>query len=82
MALRALPAREVLPAAQALAAQIANNSPLSVQDLKRSLALDEAALEQALAREAECQSIGYASEDLGEGLRAAAERRALVFRGR
>lgn len=82
MALRAVPTARVREEAQALAKTIANNAPLAIRALKKSLAVDRAALEAALAFEAEQQSVSYASADLAEGLAAAAQRRAPQFTGR
>lgn len=81
IALEAVPAVDVLTRATALARSIARNAPLAVAGLKRGLAIDEEALARALAHEAREQSISYASADLGEGLRAAAERRTPTFVG-
>ena len=82
VALEAVPADVVLARAQALAGQIARNAPLAVRALKASLGLDPAALRAALGNEAFRQAESYGSEDLGEGLAAAVERRAATFRGR
>ncbi|MRG95358.1 enoyl-CoA hydratase/isomerase family protein [Polyangium spumosum] len=82
MALEAVPAEHVRPRAAELAAQIAGNAPLVVRALKKSLGLDRAALAAALDREAYEQAVSYASEDLGEGLRAASEKRRPAFSGR
>ncbi len=82
VALEAVGASEVLPRAQALAAQMANNAPLAVRALKATLAPDAAALRAALENEAFRQAESYGSADLGEGLAAAVERRAAVFVGR
>jgi enoyl-CoA hydratase/carnithine racemase len=82
IALEALPAGEVLPRALGLARTVARNAPLAVEGVKRSLAIDPASLSRALADEAREQAISYASADLGEGLRAAAERRAASFERR
>jgi enoyl-CoA hydratase/carnithine racemase len=82
VALEALPVAEVLPRAMALAHGIARNAPLAVAGVKRGLAIDSAALGRALAHEAREQAISYASTDLGEGLLAAAQRRAPSFEGR
>jgi enoyl-CoA hydratase/carnithine racemase len=81
VALEAVEAGAVLARAQALAAQIARNAPLAVRALKASLAVDPAALRAALENEAFRQAESYASADLGEGLAAAAARRAAVFTG-
>lgn len=82
VALEALPADAVLPRAQALAAQMAKNAPLAVRALKATLGVDASALRAALEGEAFRQAESYGSEDLGEGLAAAVERRAATFRGR
>jgi enoyl-CoA hydratase len=82
LALEALPADEVLPAALELAAEIAASSPVVVRQLKATLAADAPDLSSALDLEAEAQSIDYGTEDLREGLAAARERRAPVFPGR
>jgi enoyl-CoA hydratase/carnithine racemase len=81
LALEALPGDAVLPRAQSIAQQIAANGPLAVRALKRELGVDRAALTRALEAEAHHQAESYASRDLGEGLAAAAERRAPVFTG-
>ena len=81
MALEAVAAEEALPRAQAIARQIAANAPLAVRALKGELGVDRAALQKALAAEAFHQAESYGSRDLGEGLAAAAERRAPSFEG-
>lgn len=81
LALEAVGADEVLPRARALAATIAANGPLAVRGLKKQLGLDRAALARALDAESRHQAESYASADLGEGLKAAAERRPPVFTG-
>ena len=82
MALEACPSERVLPRAKELAEQIANAAPLVTRALKKQLGVDRAALSAALDREAFEQASSYASEDLGEGLRAAAEKRKPAFAGR
>jgi enoyl-CoA hydratase/carnithine racemase len=83
LASRALPAAEVPAAARARAAEIAAGAPLAVRGTRRSLAQSAANdLDAQLALEAAGQAIGYASEDLREGLAAAREGRAPGFRGR
>lgn len=81
LALEALPRAEVLPRAKALAGQVAANAPLAVRALKQALAVDRGALTAALEFEARAQAESYGSADLGEGLAAAAEKRAPGFRG-
>ncbi len=82
VALEAVPAGDVLARAQAMAGQIARNAPLAVRALKASLGLDPAALRAAMENEAFRQAESYGSEDLGEGLAAAVDRRTATFHGR
>lgn len=82
LALESRPTDEVLPAARALAAEIAASSPVVVRQLKRTLADLPDRLEDALDREAAAQAVNYASDDLLEGLTAGRERRAPDFPGR
>lgn len=82
LALRAVPTASVQDDAMALARTFAGNAPLAVRALKQALGVDRPALDAALAFEAEQQSQSYASADLAEGLRAAAERRPAAFTGR
>ncbi len=81
LALEALPASDVRARAEALARDIAGSAPLAIRGLKRSLRVDPDALGRALAHEAREQAVSYASADLGEGLRAAVERRSPSFEG-
>lgn len=82
MALEACPGERVLARAQELAGQMADAAPLVTRALKQRLGVDRGALAAALDHEAYEQASSYASEDLGEGLRAAAEKRKAVFVGR
>ncbi len=82
LALEARPADEVLPAARALAAEIAAASPVVVRQLKDTLEDLPDDLGRALDREAAAQAVNYGSEDLVEGLAAGRERRAARFPGR
>jgi enoyl-CoA hydratase/carnithine racemase len=82
MALEACPGELVLSRAKEIANQIADAAPLVTRALKKQLGVDRAALAAALDHEASEQASSYASEDLGEGLRAAAEKRKPVFVGR
>ena len=60
----------------ALAKRIANNSPVAVRSLVRTLrAKQDVGLEQALWREADAQSHGYSPSDFIEGITAIGERR-------
>jgi enoyl-CoA hydratase/carnithine racemase len=82
LALEAMPAGQVLPAALDLAVEIAANSPVVVRQLKQTLAAQAPDLPAALDLEAAAQAINYATEDLQEGIAAARERRAPSFPGR
>lgn len=82
LALEAHEADRVLPAALAIAAEIAAASPVVTRQLKTTLTEPAADLDGALDREAAVQSISYATEDLREGLQAARDRRAPLFPGR
>ena len=82
MALEALPADQVLPAALELGAEIASSSPVVVRQLKETLRADAAHLDAALDLEAAAQAVDYGTEDLLEGLTAARQRRSPTFPGR
>lgn len=82
LALEAVPAKDVLPRAMALAKRIASGAPLALRALKQGLGVDRAALQAALEREALAQAESYGSADLGEGLKAVSERREPRFVGR
>jgi len=80
---RVVPQAEVMPAAEALAAQIAAGPPLAVRAVKRMLfGAQRAELERALELEAAQQAKCFASEDCTEGIRAFFEKRAPRFQGR
>jgi len=77
------PPDALLPAARALAGEIARAAPIAVAQTKRSLHESPGrTLEQALAAEADAQAIDYATSDLREGVLAARERREARFSGR
>ncbi|WP_021781427.1 enoyl-CoA hydratase/isomerase family protein [Myxococcus hansupus] len=82
LALESAPSGQVLARAREVAGRIAANAPLAVRALKTRLGVDRAQLLRALEAEARFQAESYGSADLGEGLAAAAERRAPVFKGR
>lgn len=83
LALEALAADEVLPAALSLAEDIAASSPMVVRQLRASLAASPTnSLDEQLDLEAAMQAVNYGSEDLGEGLSAVRERRDPHFTGR
>jgi enoyl-CoA hydratase/carnithine racemase len=80
---RAVARDEVVPAALALAREIAESAPLPVRGAKRALAgALGASLEAQLRFEAEQQSRNYETRDLREGIAAAREKRAPRFEGR
>jgi len=74
---------EALPAAQALAAQLAAGPGRSLALMKGMIGrYGSMTLEAALADEAEAQAIASQTEDFLEGVRAFQEKRAPVFKGR
>ncbi|GGJ43317.1 enoyl-CoA hydratase [Neoroseomonas lacus] len=78
-----VPQAEVLPAAQALAKEIAVSSPMAVQSMRASMRRDMAvAFEQATEREFHQQSWQRQMEDFAEGRAAMNERREPNFKGR
>jgi len=82
LANRAVAREETLPAALALAAEIASAAPVAVRGAKRSLAQSEGAeLGVQLDQEAAEQALCYESADLLEGLAAVREKRAPRFGG-
>ncbi|MEM7409274.1 MAG: enoyl-CoA hydratase-related protein [Myxococcota bacterium] len=83
LANRVLPAAEVVPAARALAEEIAACAPLAVRAVKRALdRTADATLEDQLSFEAHEQAVTFESQDVHEGLAAARERRDPKFAGR
>jgi enoyl-CoA hydratase len=73
---------EVLPAARALAADLAAVAPLAVRGVKRTLRRSEhASLEDQLGFEAAEQAACFESRDVHEGLAAVRERRPPRFEG-
>ncbi len=77
-----LPPEQVLPRAMALAAQIAGNGPLAVQQVKRTvMAASGASLEQGYAIEDDSRRTVFASADAQEGPRAFMEKRPPRFTG-
>ena len=78
-----VPLDRLLPAAQALAAEIAENAPLAVVATRKTLREGLAAAVRAQTNhEHEQQTILRATDDFAEGVRAVQERRAGVFQGR
>ena len=77
------PLADLLAAAQALAAEIAENAPLAVIATRKTLRQGLAdAVRAQTNHEHEEQTILRATEDFAEGVRAVQERRAGVFTGR
>jgi enoyl-CoA hydratase len=80
---RAVPREVVLDEALGRADEIASAAPLAVRGAKRALAQAlDVDLDAQLDFEAEQQAICYESADLAEGLRAAREKRPVIFTGR
>jgi enoyl-CoA hydratase len=80
---RALPAEEVLPAARALAEDIALCAPLANRAVKRALERSlGASLEDQLSFEASEQAINFEGEDVHEGIAAVREKRDPRFTGK
>lgn len=80
---RVVPAGEALVEARKVAAQIAENGPLAVQAIKRSVQETEGLAEaEALAKELEIGWPILATEDAKEGPRAFAEKRKPAFKAR
>ena len=77
------PAEALLPAAHAMAEEIAGAAPIAVAQAKATLARGaDLSLTEALEREAACQAIDYASADMAEAVAAFREKREPVFRAR
>jgi enoyl-CoA hydratase len=80
---RIVPAGEALTEAKKVAAQVAENGPLAVQAIKRSVLETEGLPEkEALAKELEIGWPILATEDAKEGPRAFAEKRKPIWKGR
>lgn len=74
---------EVRPTAQALAAEIAENSPLGVVETRATVRQDLAErVRAATARELEIQNRLKATDDFKEGVKAMSERRVPDFKGK
>jgi enoyl-CoA hydratase/carnithine racemase len=82
LALEAVPAADVVVRAQGDRGELrALRTARGPARSPAELGPDRGALRLALEREAAEQAISYGSQDLGEGLKAAAERRAPAFKG-
>jgi enoyl-CoA hydratase len=80
---RAVPRDEVVPAALALAREIAESAPHPVRGTKQALAQSlDSSLDAQLGFEAEQQSRNYETRDLQEGIDAVREKRTPRFEGR
>lgn len=80
---RVVPASDLMVAARETAQRIANNAPLAVQAIKRTVrTVSGLPLEQAYRAEDEAKQFVLASEDAREGPRAFMEKRAPRFSGR
>jgi enoyl-CoA hydratase len=80
---KVVPVEKLMPEAREWALKLTERPPLSLKYIKRAiqmgLGLD---LPSALDYEAQCSSILYVSEDRKEGMKAFAEKRKPVFKGR
>ncbi|HEX5380028.1 MAG TPA: enoyl-CoA hydratase/isomerase family protein [Phenylobacterium sp.] len=78
-----VPLEDLIPAAQRLAAEIAENAPLAVVATRKTIRSDlAAAVRSQTDHEHAQQTILRATEDFAEGVRAVQERRAGNFKGR
>ncbi len=77
------PEGEVVPAAMAIAREIAGNAPLAVQSIKRTIdAFAYRGLAEALKFEALSASIEFVSDDMPAGYAAKARKKPVQFEGR
>lgn len=80
---KVVPAPQLLDATLELADEIASAAPLAVQSMRQTLLGDRAAMvSKAIEREIAEQRVQFASDDFREGIQAAHQRRAPLFKGR
>ncbi len=80
---RVVPSSELLPAAEALAREIAQLAPLAIRACLQAVVRgSELPLEEGLALEAKLFASLFATEDMREGTRAFLEKRKPVFKGK
>ena len=80
---KVVPAEKLMPEAREWALKLAERPPLSIKYIKRAVQVGlELDLQSGLDYEAQCSSILYTSEDRKEGMKAFAEKRKAVFKGR
>jgi len=80
---RVVPAGELMPAARALAIELASKPPLAVRAILEAVTRGlDMPLTEALAHEAALFGLTAATEDMREGTRAFLEKRPPVFQGR
>ncbi len=78
-----VPPEELLPAAEALARKIMNNSPVAVKLAMEALYyVDELSFDEALMAESNIAGLACISEDAREGIRAFIEKRHPQFKGK
>ncbi len=70
---------EVLQEANSIASEILNCGPDATSQLLQTMRGDSTELTRALAREAHCQSVNYASEEFAEGVASVKDKRSPSF---
>jgi len=80
---KVVPTERLMQEAREWALKLAERPPLSIKYIKRAVQVGlELDLQSGLDYEAQCSSILYTSEDRKEGMKAFAEKRKPVFKGR